>query len=98
MEYIVKFVLIMLVIIASVSCNDRSNMEDSTPVVEVDLFNSIEELPMSSFIDTLVSVRLELPSPLFLVLLQKFCLLIQIFMLLMKSKRKYSVLIVKGNF
>lgn len=65
MKYIVKFVLIMLVIIASVSCNDRSNMEDATPVVEVDLFNSIEELPMSSFIDTLISVRLELSSPLF---------------------------------
>lgn len=65
MKYIVEFVLIMLVIIASVSCNDRSNMEDATPVVEVDLFNSIEELPMSSFIDTLISVRLELSSPLF---------------------------------
>lgn len=65
MKYIVKFVLIMLVIIASVSCNERSNMEDATPVVEVDLFNSIEELPVSSFIDTLVSIRLELPSPLF---------------------------------
>lgn len=50
MKYIVKFVLIVLVIIASVSCNDRSNMEDATPVVEVDLFNSIEELPVSSFL------------------------------------------------
>ena len=65
MKILIKFVIVILGVLVSVSCKDRNNEKDIFPVVEVDLFNPVEEVPVSSFIDTLISVRLELPSPLF---------------------------------
>lgn len=59
-----KMVLIILGVLVSISCKDKTNKKDIVPVVEVDLFNPVEEVPVSSFIDTLISVRLELPNPL----------------------------------
>ena len=65
MRILIKIVIVILSVLISVSCKDRNNEKDTFPIVEVDLFNPIEEVPVSSFIDTLISVRLELPSPLF---------------------------------
>lgn len=65
MRILIKVVIVILGVLVSVSCKDRNNEKDIFPVVEVDLFNPVEEVPVSSFIDTLISVRLELPKPLF---------------------------------
>ena len=65
MRILIKVIIVILGVLVSVSCKDRNNEKDIFPVVEVDLFNPVEEVPVSSFIDTLISVRLELPKPLF---------------------------------
>ena len=65
MKILIKIVIVILSVLVFVSCKDRNNKKDIFPIVEVDLFNPVEEVPVSSFIDTLISVRLELPSPLF---------------------------------
>ena len=53
MRILIKVVIVILGVLVSVSCKDRNNEKDIFPVVEVDLFNPIEEVPVSSFIDTL---------------------------------------------
>ena len=85
MRILIKVVIVILGVLVSVSCKDRNNEKDIFPVVEVDLFNPVEEVPVSSFIDTLISVRLELPKPLFL--LQMSCLPIQISMFMIVNKK-----------
>ena len=62
MRILIKVVIVILGVLVSVSCKDRNNEKDIFPVVEVDLINPVEEVPVSSFIDTLISVRLELPK------------------------------------
>ena len=54
MRILIKVVIVILGVLVTVSCKDRNNEKDIFPVVEVDLFNPVEEVPVSSFIDTLI--------------------------------------------
>lgn len=63
MKYILKAIPVLIMLIFISSCSQSPS--DKYLVMEIDLSNPKEKLPLSSFTDSVRSYRLELPSPYF---------------------------------